>query len=115
MSLSTSTKIDQLTDPSQAISSHPSHTRQVLMSCMIGNALEWYDFVIYGYLVVIFNTLFFPPDANILVSWGVFWTGFLARPLGSLVFGHIGDKMSRKHALTLSIFIMAIPTTLIGC
>ena len=93
-------------------------SRQVLVSCMIGNALEWYDFVIYGYFAVILGGLFFP-DANpvnqVLMSWGVFWTGFLARPLGSIVFGHIGDKFSRKHALTLSIYVMAIPTALMGC
>ncbi len=85
---------------------------------MIGNAIEWYDFVIYGYFAVIFGTLFFPnadPLAQLLASWGVFWTGFLARPLGSLVFGHIGDKTSRKGALALSIYIMAIPTALMGC
>lgn len=85
---------------------------------MIGNALEWYDFVIYGYFVVIFGALFFPgadPFTQVLASWGIFWTGFLARPLGSIVFGHIGDKISRKFALTLSIFVMAIPTALMGC
>jgi MFS transporter, MHS family, proline/betaine transporter len=84
---------------------------------MIGNALEWYDFVIYGYFVVIFGQLFFPNVnhvTQILASWGIFWSGFFARPLGSIVFGHIGDKTSRKYALTLSIFLMAIPTTLIG-
>lgn len=120
MSLSTTSEaMDPITlDPSQTMPVHSGHTRQVLLSCMIGNALEWYDFVIYGYFVVIFGALFFP-DANpltqILASWGIFWTGFLARPLGSIVFGHIGDKMSRKYALTLSIFVMAIPTALMGC
>lgn len=95
-----------------------SHSRQLLVSCMIGNALEWYDFVIYGYFAVVLGSLFFPkadPLVQTLASWGVFWTGFLARPLGSIVFGHIGDKTSRKHALTLSIYVMAIPTALMGC
>lgn len=98
-------------------SSNQSGARQILVSCMIGNVLEWYDFIIYGYFVVIFGQLFFPnaePFAQILASWGIFWGGFLARPLGALIFGHIGDKFSRKHALTLSIFLMAIPTTLMG-
>lgn len=93
-------------------------SKQVLISCMIGNALEWYDFVIYGYFAVILGSLFFPsadPLTQILASWGVFWSGFLARPLGSLVFGHIGDKVSRKFALTLSIYVMAFPTALMGC
>lgn len=95
-----------------------AHHRNVLYSCIAGNALEWYDFVIYGYLATIFGQLFFPnasPVAQILASWGIFWSGFLARPLGSIVFGHIGDKSSRKTALTWSILMMAIPTVLIGC
>lgn len=95
-----------------------SSPKSILMSCMIGNALEWYDFIIYGYFSVILGAVFFPasnPTTQILASWGIFWTGFLARPLGSIIFGHIGDKISRKYALTLSIFLMAIPTTLMGC
>lgn len=111
-------------DPSQAnfksvaaAADQTPHHRNVLYSCIAGNALEWYDFVIYGYLATIFGQLFFPnvsPAAQILASWGIFWSGFLARPLGSVVFGHIGDKTSRKTALTWSILMMAIPTVLIG-
>jgi len=100
------------------VSSQTTSGRQLLLSCMIGNALEWYDFVIYGYFAVILGGLFFPhadPITQILMSWGVFWSGFLARPLGSVVFGHIGDKVSRKFALSLSIYVMAIPTALMGC
>lgn len=85
---------------------------------MIGNAIEWYDFVIYGYFAAIFGSLFFPnadPTVQILASWGVFWSGFIARPLGSIVFGHIGDRVGRKSALTFSIYAMAIPTAMIGC
>ena len=92
--------------------------KHLLVSCMIGNALEWYDFVIYGYFAVTFGAHFFPgasPMLQLLASWGVFWTGFLARPLGSIVFGHIGDRVSRKSALTWSIYMMAIPTALMGC
>lgn len=92
--------------------------KQLLTSCMIGNALEWYDFVIYGYFAVTFGALFFPganSTLQLLASWGVFWTGFLARPLGAMVFGYIGDKVSRKSALTWSIYLMAIPTALMGC
>lgn len=100
----------------QGIASNSS--KNLLVSCMIGNAIEWYDFVIYGYFAAIFGSLFFPnanPTVQILASWGVFWSGFIARPLGSVVFGHIGDKIGRKSALTLSIYAMAIPTALIGC
>lgn len=103
------------------IIAHPlpvTSSKNLLISCMIGNAVEWYDFVIYGYFAAIFGSLFFPnadPVIQILASWGVFWSGFIARPLGSIVFGHIGDKVGRKSALTLSIYAMAIPTALIGC
>ncbi len=93
-------------------------SKNLLISCMIGNAIEWYDFVIYGYFAAIFGNLFFPnanPTIQILASWGVFWSGFIARPLGSVVFGHIGDKVGRKSALTFSIYAMAIPTAMIGC
>ncbi|MBI2792227.1 MAG: MFS transporter [Gammaproteobacteria bacterium] len=117
MTLFTTSASDNVVHLSKESLVHLRTSRQVMMSCMIGNALEWFDFVIYGYFVVIFGQLFFP-NANhltqILASWGIFWSGFLARPLGSIVFGHIGDKTSRKYALTLSIFMMAIPTTLMG-
>ncbi len=106
-----------LRTPPTALSTERSSARRILTSCMIGNALEWYDFVIYGYFTVILGALFFPnanPLTQILASWGIFWTGFLARPLGSVFFGHIGDKVGRKFALTLSIYVMAIPTMLMG-
>jgi len=95
-----------------------SINKRVLASCMVGTALEWYDFVIYGYFAAVLGKLFFPtndPLTQILASWGVFWVGFIARPLGSVFFGHLGDKVSRKFALTLSIYAMAIPSTLMGC
>jgi len=83
----------------------------------IGNVLEWYDFALYGYLAPIIADLFFPSDdpaISLIKTFGVFAAGFFMRPLGSLVFGHIGDKFGRKQALALSILVMAIATTLIG-
>ncbi len=117
MEIPTSTQLDASLEVAQS-QSNLATSKQLLISCMIGNAIEWYDFVIYGYFAVVFGALFFPnadPFIQLLASWGVFWSGFLARPLGSVVFGHIGDKTSRKEALTLSIYIMAIPTALMGC
>lgn len=84
---------------------------------MIGNALEWYDFALYGYFATTLGTLFFPkfsPFASLMATFGIFAAGFIMRPLGGVVFGHIGDKIGRKNALLWSIYLMAIPTTMIG-
>lgn len=85
---------------------------------IFGNILEWYDFAVFGFLAPVIGTLFFPEDdamAGLLKTYGVFAVGYLMRPLGGVVFGIIGDKYGRKKALQLSIFMMAIPTVLVGC
>lgn len=92
--------------------------RRVIGSCMVGNALEWYDFVIYGYFSEVIGHLFFPQSdsiARLMMTWGVFAVGFLVRPLGGIVFGYLGDKTSRKLALLVSIYVMSIPTAVMGC
>jgi MHS family proline/betaine transporter-like MFS transporter len=91
--------------------------RRVILSCMVGNALEWYDFALFSYFATIIGQLFFPsadPLASLLMSYGAFAAGFLMRPLGAIAFGYIGDNIGRKPALMLSVYLMAIPTTLIG-
>jgi MFS transporter, MHS family, proline/betaine transporter len=92
--------------------------RRIIASCMIGNALEWYDFVLCGYAAIVFSRLMFSPSHSpltaLLQTYGVFFSGFVMRPLGALLFGYIGDHYGRKKALTLSIYCMAIPTTLMG-
>lgn len=90
---------------------------KVILSCMIGNALEWYAFVIFGFFAPTISQLFFPGSSEttgLIKAFALFGMAFIARPLGAVIFGHIGDKFSRKNALLLSIFIMAIPTVLIG-
>lgn len=94
-----------------------SYIKRVILSCMIGNALEWYDFALYGYFATTIGALFFPKFstfASLMATFGIFAAGFIMRPLGGVVFGHIGDRVGRKSALLLSIYLMAIPTTLIG-
>lgn len=94
-----------------------SSLRKVIVSCMIGNALEWYDFALYGYFATILSGLFFPsqdPYASLMATFGVFAAGFIMRPLGAIIFGHIGDKNGRKEALLWSIYLMTVPTALIG-
>jgi MHS family proline/betaine transporter-like MFS transporter len=83
----------------------------------VGNVMEWYDFAVYGYFAATIGQHFFPSDnrtTSLIAAFGVFAAGFLMRPLGGAVFGHIGDRVGRKAALTISVLAMAIPTFLIG-
>lgn len=82
-----------------------------------GTALQWYDFALFGYFAPIIAEIYFPsqnPVAGMLNAFGVFAVGYLLAPLGSIVFGYIGDRYGRKRALTLSILAMAIPTAMIS-
>ena len=91
--------------------------RRVLLAGVAGNVLEWYDFALYSYLAPITAGLFFPssdPLASLVESYAVFALGFLARPLGGLVFGRIGDRWGRRRMLALSVVSMAVPTFLMG-
>ncbi|MBV9815183.1 MAG: MFS transporter [Alphaproteobacteria bacterium] len=91
--------------------------RRAIVAGVAGNVMEWYDFSVYGYFAANIGRHFFPAQnavSSLIAAFGVFAAGFLMRPLGSLLFGHIGDKMGRKAALTASVALMAIPTFLIG-
>jgi MHS family proline/betaine transporter-like MFS transporter len=91
--------------------------RRAIIAGIRGNVMEWYDFSVYGYFAANIGRHFFPAQdtvSSLIAAFGVFAAGFLMRPLGSLLFGHIGDKMGRKMALTTSVALMAIPTFLIG-
>lgn len=108
---------EALTVESISLPQEGSYIKRVILSCMVGNALEWYDFALYGYFATTFGTLFFPKfstTASLMATFGIFAAGFIMRPLGGIIFGHIGDKIGRKSALLWSIYLMAIPTTLIG-
>src|SRR5215467_11405037 len=94
-----------------------AQTRRVIAAGMIGNVLEWYDFAIYGYFAAAIGQHFFPhedPVAQLLSAFGVFAVGYLMRPIGVALIGHIGDRLGRRAALTFSVAAMAIPTFLIG-
>lgn len=91
--------------------------KRVLLSSMISNGLEWYDYALYAYMVTIISKLFFPAGndaAHLLATLGIFAVGFIARPFGGVLFGMIGDKFGRRNALVASIFLMALPTGCIG-
>jgi len=90
---------------------------RVLAAGAIGNLLEWYDFAIYGYFAPQIGRAFFPhadPVAQVLAAFGVFAAGYLMRPLGGALVGHIGDRHGRRAALIFSIAAMAGPTFLVG-
>lgn len=81
--------------------------------------LEWYDFAVFGFFSEIIGEVFFPPDQEgnsaLAESFAVFGGAFVARPLGGMLMGYIGDTYGRKRALELSIFLMAFPTFAMGC
>ncbi|KAF8067131.1 proP [Scenedesmus sp. PABB004] len=89
----------------------------VIALCM-GTSLEWYDFSVYSQLSATITAVFFPPtnpEAAAIGYWLVFAAGFVARPVGALVFGHVGDAFGRRISLLLSILCVSVPTVLIGC
>ena len=91
---------------------------RIILASVLGNALELYDFSLYGIFAPLFATLFFPtgnPTVALLASLMTFAVGFFMRPLGGILFGHLGDRYGRKRALSLSIIFMALPTCIIGC
>jgi MHS family proline/betaine transporter-like MFS transporter len=91
--------------------------KRSLIAGFIGNILEWYDFTVYGFFATVIGAQFFPEEdkvVQLIAAFGVFAAGYLMRPIGGIIFGHIGDKYGRKKALMISILLMAIPTTLIG-
>ncbi|MBN2721636.1 MAG: MFS transporter [Campylobacterales bacterium] len=90
---------------------------RIIAAGIIGNVIEYYDFALIGFLAVIMGQLFFPstdPFLSLLGSFGAFAAGMVMRPIGAIFFGHIGDKIGRKHALIGSLVMMALPTFLIG-
>ena len=103
-------------DSSIRESSTPLNPRSVV-AAVSGNALEWYDFCVYGFLAPVIATLFFPSDNQVtalLSAFAVFAVGYAARPIGSVIFGHIGDRVGRRPALMLSIAIMCVSSVALG-
>ena len=91
--------------------------KKIILSSFLGNALEFYDFTLYGVFTVVLANHYFPGDsstANLLFSLAAFAVGCLTRPLGAILFGHMGDSLGRKEALSFSILLMGIPTFCIG-
>jgi len=92
--------------------------RRIVWSSVIGTAVEWYDFLIYGAATaLVFNKVFFAagdPALATIAAFGTYAIGFLARPLGAAIFGHFGDRVGRKQMLAITIILMGLGTFLIG-
>lgn len=91
--------------------------RFAALAALLGNALEWYDFAVYGYLASALGQAFFPaevPALQTLASFGVFAVGYLMRPVGSLLLGPLGDLLGRRLMLSVSIVIMGLSSLAIG-
>lgn len=90
----------------------------VLVAAAIGTTVEWYDFMVFGTAAaLVFSKIFFPgfgPLAGTLASFATFWAGFLARPIGGVLFGHFGDRVGRKSMLALTLGLMGIATCGMG-
>lgn len=92
--------------------------RRTAFGSLAGGTLEWYDFQLYGWLsALVFNQLFFPagdPTVGTLIAFMSFGVGFIMRPVGALVFGHLGDRIGRKTTLLITLLMTGIPTVLTG-
>ena len=91
--------------------------RRVVAAGIIGNVMEWYDFSVYGFFARTIGNLYFPtedPRTSLIAAYAVFAVGFLMRPLGAVLFGHIGDRVGRGPALLWSVVVMAVPTLVMG-
>ena len=106
------------TNPPSAAAPPRSSVRRVIVASLIGTSLEWYDFFIYGTAAaLVFNKLFFPsfePLVGTLLAFATYAVGFIARPVGGVIFGHYGDKLGRKNVLVVTLLLMGIATFVIG-
>lgn len=107
-----------MTSTATAAAAAPSSTRRVILASLIGTSLEWYDFFIYGTAAaLVFNKLFFPsfePLVGTLLAFATYAVGFVARPLGGVVFGHYGDRAGRKNVLVVTLLMMGFATFAVG-
>src|ERR1700728_1748428 len=98
---------------------HRAQLRKAVIASTIGTAIEWYDFFLYGTAAgLVFGKLFFPnqdPLSATLLSFGTYFIGFAARPIGAAIFGHYGDRIGRKATLIATLMCMGIATFLVAC
>src|ERR1700687_5837629 len=97
---------------------HRRQLRRALIASTVGTTIEWYDFLLYGTVsALLFVPIFFPqsdPLMGVLQSFGIFFIGFVGRPIGAAIFGHWGDRIGRKATLIATWLLTGIATTLVG-
>ncbi len=102
----------------RAVEPGASGMRRILFASFIGTTIEWYDFFLFGVSsAVVFNKIFFPksePLVGTLIAFAIFGAGYVARPVGGVLFGHMGDRVGRKATLVSTLVIMAVSTFLMG-
>ncbi|AIV40637.1 MFS transporter [Curtobacterium sp. MR_MD2014] len=114
---STSTRLPRRLRVSDVTVVDRSMMRRAVSGMVVGNTMEWYDVGVYGYLAVTMGRVFLPtaePSVQILFSLGVFAATYVARPLGGIVFGRLGDRLGRQKVLATTLILMASSTFLIG-
>ncbi|AWM79868.1 MFS transporter [Gammaproteobacteria bacterium ESL0073] len=113
----TNTDVHSITSQPEARPLNKNDYKTLALSSL-GGTLEFYDFIIFVFFTNTLTHLFFPGE-NIFIAQmqtlGIFAAGYLARPIGGVIMAHFGDKLGRKRMFTLSIFLMALPTFIIGC
>jgi len=106
------------TMPTLSEAEHSAQLRRALIASTVGTTIEWYDFLLYGTVsALVFGPIFFPksdPLMGILESFGVFFIGFVGRPIGAAIFGHWGDRIGRKATLIVTLLVTGIATFCVG-
>ena len=110
--------MDRTARPSLSASEHRGQLRRAVIASTVGTTIEWYDFLLYGTVTgLVFGKLFFPesdPLSAMLQAFGIFFIGFVARPIGAAIFGHYGDRIGRKATLIATLLMTGVATFAVG-